>query len=65
MDFLETFAATPSLSSIKVASAIAILDVEQAFARVPLDFDVYMKLPLVCGRTGQVVKLDRALFGVK
>ena len=34
--------------------------------RAPLDFDVYMKLPSGCGsKTGQVVRLDRALYGVK
>ena len=42
------------------------LDVEQAFVRAPLDFDVYMKRPSGCGsKTGQVVRLDRALYGVK
>ena len=41
-------------------------DVEQAFVRAPLDSDVYMKLPSGCGsKTGQVVRLDRALYGVK
>ena len=34
--------------------------------KAPLDFDVYMKLPSGCGsKTGQVVRLDRALYGVK
>ena len=34
--------------------------------RAPLDFDVYMKLPSGSGsKTGQVVRLDRALYGVK
>ena len=74
VDFFETFAATPSVSSIKVAIVTAVqngwplfhLDVEQAFVRAPLDFDVYMKLPSGCGsKTGQVMRLDRALYGVK
>ena len=74
VDYFETFAPTPSVSSIKVAIAIAVqngwplyhLDVQQAFVRAPLDTDVYMKLPAGCGkRTGDVVKLNKALYGVK
>ena len=52
VDFFETFAATPLISSIKVAIATAVQngwplfhhDVELAFVRALLNFDVYMKL---------------------
>ena len=65
---------TPTVSSIKVALAIAVqndwplyhFDVKQTFVQAKLDTDVYMKLPYGCGeRTGKVVKLDRALYGIK
>ena len=40
--------------------------VKQAFVQANLDTDIYMKLPYGCGeRTGKVVKLDRALYGIK
>ena len=74
IDFFETFAATASVSSIKVAIATAVQsgwplfhpDVEQAFVKAPLDFDVFMKPPSGCGsKTAQVVRLNRALYGVK
>ena len=59
---------------LKVALAIAVqndwplyhFNVKQAFVQAKLDTDVYMKLPYGCGeRTGKVVKLDRALYGIK
>lgn len=71
-DYLETFAATSSLSSIKVALGVAVkndwpphqFDVTQAFVRAPLDADVFMELPMARGRrTGDVLKPDRALSG--
>ena len=41
-------------------------DVKQAFVQAKLDTDVSMKLPYDCGeRTEAVVKLDRALYGIK
>ena len=74
MDYFNTFAPTPTVSSIKVVLAIAVqnnwplyhFDIKQAFAQAKLDTDVYMKLPNGCGeRTGKVVKLDRALYEIK
>ena len=74
VDYFNTFAPTPTASSIKVALAIAMqndwplyhFDVKQAFVQAKLDTDVYMKLPYGCGeRTENVVKLDRALYGIK
>ena len=74
VDYFDTFAPTPTVSSIKVTLAIAVqndwplyhFDVKQAFVQAKLDTDVYMKLPYGCGeRTGKVVKLDRALYGIK
>ena len=73
-DYFNTFAPTPTVSSIKVALAIAVqndwplyhFDVKQAFVQAKLDTDVYMELPNGRGeRTGKVVKLDRALYGIK
>ena len=41
-------------------------DVKQAFVQAKLDTDVYMKLPCGCGeRAGKIVKLERALYGIK
>ena len=65
MDYFKTlFAPTPTMSSIKVALAIAVqndwsfnhFDVEQAFFQAKLDTDAYMELPYGCGEmTGNVV----------
>ena len=74
MDYFNTFAPAPTVLSIKVALAIAVqndwllyhFDVKQAFVWAKLDIGVYMKLPYGCGeRTEKVVKLDRALYGIK
>lgn len=68
VDYFETFAATPSVSSMNMELAIAVRThrLTQAFVRAPLDTDVFMKLPMGCGRrTGDMVKLDRAPYGVK
>ena len=74
MDYFNTFAPTPTVSSIKVALTIAVqnnwplchFDVKQVFVQAKLDTDVSMKLPYGCEeRTGKVVKLDRALYGIK
>ena len=73
MDYFNTFVPTLTVSSIKVALAIAVqndwplyhFDVKQAFVQVNFDTGVYMKLPYGCGeRTGKVVSLDRALYGI-
>ena len=64
VDYYNTFAPTPTVSSIKVALAIAVqndwplyhFDVKQVSVRANLD----------CGeRAGKVVKLDHALYGIK
>ena len=74
VDYFNTFAPTPTVSSIKVALAIAMQNdwllyhfgVKQAFVQAKLDTGVYLKLSCGCGeRTGKVVKLDRALYGIK
>ena len=70
VDYFNSFASTPTVSSIKVALAIAVQNdwplYQQAFVQAKLDTDVYMKLPHGCGeRTGRVVKPDRALYGIK
>ena len=74
VDYFNMFSPTPTVSSIKVALAIAMqndwplyhFDVKQAFVQAKLDTDVHMKLPYDCGeRTGNVVKLDHALYGIK
>ena len=74
MNCFNTFAPTPTVSSIKVALAIAAqkndwplyhFDVKQAFGQAKLDTNVYMKLSYGCGeRTVKVVKLDRALYRI-
>ena len=74
VDYFKTFTPTPTVSSIKVALAIAVqndwllchFDTKQAFVQAKLDIDVSVKLPYGCGeRTERVVKLDRALYGIK
>ena len=74
VECFNTFAPTPTVSSIKVALAIAVqndwplyhFDVKQAFVQAKLDTGVCMKLPYGCReRTGKVVKLDRELYGIK
>ena len=74
VDYFNTLAPTPTVSSIKVALAIAVqndwplyhFDVKQAFGQAKLDTDVYTKLPYGCEEnTENVVKLDRALYGIK
>ena len=74
VDYFETFAATPAMTSIKLVMAVAVqegwplyhLDVKQAFIRAKMDTDVYMKLPPGCGqKTDTVVRLEKAIYGVK
>ena len=58
VDYFNTFAPNPTVSSIKVALAIAVqndwqlynFDVKRAFIKANFDTDVYMKLPYGCGR---------------
>ena len=57
VDYFNTFAPTPTASSIKVALATAVqndwplyhFDVKQDFVQAKLDTDVYMKLPYGSG----------------
>lgn len=74
VDFFETHAATPAASSIRSVAAIACVldldlnhfDVEQAFVQSKLDSEVFMRLPPGCGpRSGEVVKLNKSLYGLK
>lgn len=68
-DSLASFATAGSVSSIKVAHAIAIqahwtlyhCDVRQALVSTPLDSDVFKKFSDGCGRrSGELVRLGRA-----
>lgn len=75
VDCFNTFAPTPTVSSIKVPLVITVQNdwplyhfdvVKQAFVETKLDTDVYTKLPYGYGESkGKVVKLDRALDGIK
>ena len=71
--YFNMFASTPTVPFIKLVLAIALqndrslyhFDVKQAFVQAKLDTDVYIKLPCCCGeRTGEVIKLDCALYGI-
>ncbi|CAM9459048.1 unnamed protein product [Sphacelaria rigidula] len=74
VDYFETFAATPAVTSIKLVMAVAVqrewplyhLDVTQAFVRAKMDTNVFMKLPKGCGPlTGSTVRLEKSIYGVK
>ena len=74
VDFLETYAPTPTASSVKLLVAIAVkhdwelrqLDVKQAFIQADLDFNVFMKLPDGYGdKSGKVVRLNKSVYGLK
>ena len=74
VDYFETVAATPAMSSIKLVMAVAVqegwplyhFDVEQHFVRAKMDTNVFMKLPNGCGTlTGDVVRLEKATYEVK
>ena len=74
VDFFETYAPTPAVSSVKQLVAIAVkndwelrqLDVKQAFVQADLDFNVCMNLPGGCGdKSGKVVKLNKSVYGLK
>ena len=74
VDYFETFSPTPSPSSIKLLTKIAVeydlpiyhLDVEQAFIRAEFDCDIYMRLPPAFReKNGQVVHLNKSLYGLK
>ena len=74
VDYFETYAATPSMSSIKLVMAAAVqedwplyhLDVTQAFVQAKMDTDVFMQMPEGCKEmTGRVVKLEKSVYGIK
>ena len=74
VDFYETFAATPSAASVKIAVAVVNekgwllwhIDIKQTFIQVHLDESVYTRLPAGCGDIiGEVVLLHRAVYGLR
>ncbi|CAM9597236.1 unnamed protein product, partial [Sphacelaria rigidula] len=74
VDYFETFAATPSMASIKLVMAVAVqeewplyhFDVTQAFVQAEMDTDVYMRLPQGCSVLVDVtVKLEKSIYGIK
>ncbi|CAN0093639.1 unnamed protein product, partial [Sphacelaria rigidula] len=74
VDYFETFAATPSMASIKLVMAVAVqeerplyhFDVTQAFIQAEMDTDVYMRLPEGCSvLTDMTVKLEKSISGIK
>jgi len=74
VDYLETFSPCPSVSSIRLLTAVACelgldlchFDAEQAFVQSKLDEEVYLRMPQGCGAlSGKVVKLGRSLYGLK
>ena len=74
IDYMDTYAPTPSLSSIRLLCAHACatdfplyhLDAEQAFVQSNLREEIYMRLPQGCKEdSGKVVMLNRGLYGLK
>ncbi|CAM9893445.1 unnamed protein product, partial [Sphacelaria rigidula] len=74
VDYFETFAATPSMASIKLGMAVAVqeewplyhLDVTQTFVQAEMDTEVYMRLPEGCSvLTDVTVKLEKSIYGIK
>ncbi|CAM9535640.1 unnamed protein product [Sphacelaria rigidula] len=73
-DCFETFAATPSMASIKLVVAVVVqeewplyhFDVTQAFVQAEIDTDEYMRLPEGCSvLTDVIVKLEKSFYGIK
>ena len=73
VDYENTFSPTPSASSIRLLTGLALkhdmelhhLDIAQAFVQAPLDEEIYMKLPPGCGTwTGKIVRLNKSLYGL-
>ena len=71
---METYSPNPEALCVKTVVAVAVerdwelrqLDVKQYFIQADLDYDVYMKLPDVCGdKSGEIVKLIKAVYGIK
>ena len=74
VDFYETFAPTPSATSVKIAVAVLnekawllwYIDIKLAFIQAHWDESVYMRLPAGCGDIiGEVVLLHRAVYGLR
>jgi hypothetical protein len=74
IDFKETFATVAHLKSLRVLLAICAakglkpsqLDVGSAFLNADLEEEVYMRFPPgYPGKPGQVIRLRKALFGLK
>ncbi|CAM9746226.1 unnamed protein product [Sphacelaria rigidula] len=73
IDCLETFAATPAMTSIKLAMTVAVQEiwllyhfyVTQSFSREKVDTNVFMKLQDGCGPlTGDTVRLEKSIYGI-
>ena len=74
VDYLDTFAPTPSMTSIRMLAAFACehdrplwhLDVEQAYVQSHLDERIFLRLPHGCGKSSnKVTGLSRCLYGLK
>ena len=74
VDYFDTFAPTPSTSSIRLLACVALergldlyyFDAEQAFVQSAFDTDVYMRMPRGCGdMSGKTVLLNKSLYGFK
>ena len=74
VDYTHSCLPCPSSASIKLVLAVANerglllyhFDVEQAYIRVSLDEEVYMKLPGGCGEESKkTAKLERSIYGLK
>ena len=61
VDYFDTFAPTPSTSSIRFVVAVAIendlnlnhFDAEQPFVQSKLDTDIYLRMPPGCGELSE------------
>ena len=74
VDYFDTFAPTASTTSNRLVAAMTCkldwvlrhLDVDQAFTQSELDTEIFLRLPLGCGRlSGKVVRPNKALYGLK
>jgi hypothetical protein len=69
----DTYAATLASHSFRILMAIAAkydlelkqYDVANAFVHAPLDREVYMKMPVGYQRKGTILKLQKALYGLR
>jgi hypothetical protein len=72
-DFDETYTSTPSMGTIRLVIALISalkleprqFDVVGAFLAAPINMDVYVKVPHVSCAPGKVLKLKRALYGLR